>query len=78
MPLLSILIPAKGRPLYTRDAVFSAIHQDFDDFDVTLSNNGADPAVKAAVGEFMGDPRFHYIEQPIDLEMSEHWDVASR
>jgi len=78
MPLLSILIPAKGRPDTTRDAVFSAIHQNFDDFDVTLSNNGADPAVKAAVAEFMCDPRFHYIEQRDVLDMPSHWDLASR
>lgn len=78
MPLISVLIPAKGRPNYTRDAVFSAMRQNFDDFDVTLSNNGADPAVKVAVAEFMGDPRFHYIEQPSVLEMSSHWDIANR
>jgi hypothetical protein len=78
MPLMSIVIPAKGRPVHTRNSVFSAIHQDFDDFDVTLSNNGADPALRAAVAEFMGNPRFHYIEQPSVLDMPTHWDLASR
>jgi len=78
MPLFSILIPGKGRSLYTRDAVYSAMHQDFDDFDVTLSNNGADPEVKAAVAEFTVDPRLHYIEQPSVLDMPSHWDLASR
>jgi hypothetical protein len=77
-PLFSIVIPAKGRPHYTWDAVFSAMHQDFDDFDVTLSNNGADPSVKAAVAEFMADPRFRYIEQPSVLDMALHWEMASR
>ena len=78
MPLFSILIPTKGRPLYARDAVLSVFHQDFDDVDVTLSNNGADPATKAALAEFMGNPRFHYIEQPDVLDMPTHWEVACR
>jgi Cephalosporin hydroxylase/Glycosyl transferase family 2 len=78
MPLISILIPAKGRPLYARDAAFSAIRQNFDDFDVTFSNNGAEPAVKAAVAEFASDPRFHYIEQPSVLDMPSHWDLANQ
>jgi Glycosyl transferase family 2 len=78
MPKFSVLIPAKGRPIYTRDAVLSILRQDFGDFDVTLSNNGADPEVKAMTAEFMGDPRFHYIEQPNLLPMPMHWNVASR
>jgi len=54
------------------------MHQNFDDFDVTFSNNGAEPAVKAAVAEFTADPRFHYIEQPSVLDMPSHWDLANR
>lgn len=78
MPLISIVIPAHGRSLYTRDAVFSVLHQDFDDFDLTLSNNGGSPDVKRGVAEFMADPRFHYIEQPNLLNMPLHWEIASR
>jgi Glycosyl transferase family 2 len=78
MSRMSIVIPAKGRPHYTRNAVFSVMRQDFDDFDVTLSNNGADPAVKAAVAEFIGNPRFHYIEHANVLDMPSHWELASR
>jgi hypothetical protein len=78
MPLFSVFIPATGRPQYARDAAFSVMNQNFDDFDVTFSNNGADPAVKTAVAEFTADPRFHYLEQPNVLNMPTHWETASR
>lgn len=78
MPMFSIAIPAKGRPEYSRDAVFSVMNQDFEDFEVIFSNNGADPAVKAAVADFIDDPRFVYVEQPAVLNMPVHWEVASR
>ena len=76
MPFFSIVVPAMGRPLHTREAAFSALHQDFGDFNVILSNNGADPEVKAAVSDFLEDPRFRYIEQPNVLPMPVHWDRA--
>ncbi len=78
MPSFSIVIPAKGRPAYTHDAVFSALRQDFDEFDVTLSNSGADPAVRDAIKKFKNEPRFNYIEQPNALNMSSHWEAATK
>lgn len=78
MPLLSILVPAKGRPRYAFEAVYSIVHQDFEDFEILFSNNGANPAVKSAISDFIRDPRFRYIEQQEVLDMPSHWDRISR
>lgn len=75
MSFFSIIIPALGRPEYTRDTVLSIMLQDYDDFEVLLSNNGADPSVKAAVEDILVDPRFRYTEQPVTLAMPTHWNL---
>ena len=38
-PYFSILIPTRGRPDLLRDAVVSALFQDFDNFEVVVSDN---------------------------------------
>lgn len=75
MPFFSIIVPALGRPKYTRDTVLSILLQDYDDFEVLLSNNGADPSVKAAVEDIIADPRLRYVEQPETLAMPTHWNL---
>ena len=75
MPFFSLIVPAMGRPAYTRDTVKSILLQNFDDFEIIFSNNGGSPEVKDAVADFMEDPRFHYLEQPKVINMPSHWDL---
>lgn len=74
----SILIPAKGRPSYLRDAIQSALLQDDVIADVLVSNNGADPELRDVVARFTTHKNLRYVEQPSILNMPVHWETASR
>jgi len=77
MPFFSILIPAKGRPDYLREAIKSVLFQGFTRFELLVSNNGSDKAIREVVEEFEGDDRIEYLEQKNLLNMPEHWEVIS-
>lgn len=74
----SILIPAKGRPSYLRDAIQSVLLQDDVVADVLVSNNGADPELRDVVARFGRHKNLRYVEQPSVLNMPVHWETASR
>jgi Glycosyl transferase family 2 len=76
--LLSIVIPARLRPGLLRDAVLSTLNQDHGDFELLVSNNGADADVRAAVAPFLADPRIRYVEQRDVLDMVTHWERVTR
>jgi hypothetical protein len=78
MPLLSIVIPARLRPGFLRDAILSTLDQDHGDFELVVSNNGADADVRDAVSPFLTDPRVRYLEQPDVLDMVSHWERVTR
>lgn len=77
IPYFTVLLPAKGRPGLVRDALVSVLEQSYRDFEVIISNNGADPAVRAAIADKLEDPRVRYIEQQKVLPMPEHWEQIS-
>jgi len=74
----SVLIPAKGRPEFLRQAIMSVLLQDFDNFELIISNNGGDQRLRDIVQEFGQDPRLKYMEQENVLNMPAHWETISR
>ena len=78
MPLLSIVIPAMSRASLLQDSIASTLNQDYGDFELIVSNNGADADVRAAVSPFLADPRLRYVEQPDVLDMVTHWERVTR
>lgn len=76
-PTFTILLPAKGRPELVVDAITSVIGQTFGDFEIIVSNNGADPRVREAIRPALHDPRVRYYEQPQLLPMPTHWERIS-
>ena len=77
VPTFSILLPAKGRPDLVRDALLSLLEQSYHSFEIILSNNGADKAVREAVADKLSDPRIQYLEQADVLPMPQHWEQIS-
>lgn len=77
-PTFSILLPAKGRPELVPDALVSVLEQSFEDFEVIVSNNGGDTAVRDALVDLCCDQRVRYVEQQRVLPMPEHWEHLSR
>jgi glycosyltransferase involved in cell wall biosynthesis len=74
-PAFSVLIPAKGQPDLVPDALISILRQTFTDFEVIVSNNGADPQVCDALSHLLSDSRVRYLEQAEVVPMPKHWGV---
>ena len=77
-PFFSIVVPTRGRPKYLRDAVVSALKQDFEDFEVVVSDNFNDGQTQALLGEFVVDRRFRCVRTEQLLNMPEHWEFATQ
>lgn len=75
MPLFSIIIPTRQRAHLLRYALQSALDQTFSDFEIIVSNNGADPATEQVVAE-LRDSRVKYYFTDEVLSMPEHWEFA--
>jgi len=77
-PFFSILIPTRGRPDLLRDTLDSALFQDFDDFEVVVSNNCNDDRTQKVLDEYRDHYRLRCIRPERFLSMPEHWEFASR
>lgn len=77
-PFFSILIPTRGRPDLLRDALASALFQDFDDFEVVVSDNCNDDRTQKTLNEFRHHDRLRCIRSERLLPMPDHWEFASR
>lgn len=61
-PMVDIGIPTHGSPDYLDEAVQSVLHQTFDSWRLTVSENGAGSAeIKAILEPYLADPRVHHV-----------------
>jgi len=77
-PFFSILIPTRGRPDLLRDALVSALFQDFDDFEVVVSDNYNDDRTQKVLDEFRHHGRLKCIRSNHLLPMPQHWEFVSQ
>lgn len=77
-PFFSILIPTFRRPDLICVAIESVLRQNYDDFEVLVSNNGACSKTRDSVALYLGDHRVNYIENDVVLSMVSHWDKITR
>ncbi len=77
-PFFSIVIPTRGRPELLRDALASALFQDFDDFEVVISDNCNDDRTQKVLDEFHSHDRLRCIRPERLLPMPDHWEFASK
>lgn len=76
-PFFSVVIPTRSRPVLLRDALWSAAHQDFPDYEVIVSDNFNDESTRQAAAPFLDDPRVRYVRTEADLPMPAHWEWAT-
>lgn len=76
-PYFSIIIPTRNRPHLLRDAIASALWQDFHDFEVVVSDNFNDERTQVVLDEFLGDPRLRVVRTERLLPMPAHWEFAT-
>ena len=77
-PFFSILIPTRGRPDLLRDALMSALFQDFDNFEVVVSDNCNDNRTQEVLDDFRDHGRLRCIRPERLLSMPDHWEFASQ
>ncbi|MBT8593857.1 glycosyltransferase family 2 protein [Polynucleobacter paneuropaeus] len=73
-PYFSILVPCFKRPEYAREALYSILAQTYSNYEVVISNNGADGEVRKSVIDLAGDKRVRYVESAAVLSMPDHWE----
>lgn len=77
-PLFSILLPTRGRAQLLQHALLSVQAQDFDDYEVIVSDGSADVTAESAYWTRCWpqlDGRFHY-RRAGDVWMAENWQQA--
>lgn len=77
VPFFSIVIPTRNRPKLFRDALQSALLQDFDDFEVIVSDNSTDQDTQVVIREFRNHPRLSVCRPDQHLSMPKHWEFAT-
>jgi len=71
----SILLPTRNRLEYLRLAVTSVLRQDFDDWEIVISDNCSEDDLAGYVGE-LADPRIVYTRAERSIPVTENWNRA--
>jgi glycosyltransferase involved in cell wall biosynthesis len=74
-PLFSVVIPTRNRAHLLRDAIQSVLGQDFDDYELIVSDNCSRDDTAEVVRE-VGGERARYVRPPGSLSMPDHWEFA--
>jgi hypothetical protein len=74
-PLFSIVIPTRDRPLLLRYALDSALAQDFDDYEIVVSDNSSNEDTRILLEE-RASQRVRYVRTPRPLSMTDSWEFA--
>src|SRR5258705_9700603 len=74
-PFFSIVIPTRNRAHLLRYALQSALNQDFDDYEIIVSDNCSEDNTAQVVKEAPGD-LIRYVRPEKSLSMPDHWNFA--
>jgi glycosyltransferase involved in cell wall biosynthesis len=74
-PFISVVIPTRNRGHLVRDAIWSVLWQDFDDYELIVSDNCSADGTAEAVRE-AGGARARYVRPESVLSMPDHWEFA--
>jgi hypothetical protein len=74
-PRISIVIPTRDRPGTLGFALRTCLTQDFEDFEVVVSDNCSPPTTREVVESF-ADPRIKYVRAPNPLAMTDSLEFA--
>lgn len=77
-PFFSIVIPTKNRPEYLKDSIQSVLLQDFDDYELIVSDNFNDEHTQRLIAEFGDYDRFFSFRTDKELNMIDHWEFATK
>lgn len=77
MPTFSILIPTRNRACLLKDCLQTAIAQDFDDYEIVVSDNNSQDDTKTVVKGYMGQSdKIRYVNPGRDLSMCDNFEFV--
>ena len=76
-PFFSIVIPTKNRPEYLRQSIQSVLLQDFDDYELIISDNFNETPTEKVLEEFRSHSKVRVFRTPKELSMIDHWEFAT-
>lgn len=74
-PHMTVIIPTRERAQTLRETLKTCIAQDYDKFQIIVSDNCSEDDTAAVVKGF-SDPRIRYIKTNMRLSMSRNWEFA--
>lgn len=77
-PFFSIVIPTKNRPDYLRDSIQSVLLQNFEDFELIVSDNFNEQLTQDVISEFSDHPKFKSYRTSEEMNMINHWEFATK
>lgn len=75
MPRVSVCIPAYRQPIYFARALRSVLEQQFDDFEVVVTDDSPDDEIQSVVTD-AADSRVVYIRNAVRLGSPANWNAA--
>ncbi len=76
-PYYSIVVPTRNRPNLFLQTVDSIVRQDFDDYEVIVSDNSSDSRTGDAFAALDFSSKFKYFRPEAELSMPDHWEFAT-
>ena len=77
MPFISVVIPTRNRAHLLRYALQSVVTQDWDDFEIIVSDNDSSDNTRQVVERY-ADKRIRYVRTDKYLYLYDHWNFAFR
>jgi len=78
IPRVSICIPTYRQVDYLQETLRSVQVQDFEDYELIISDDSPDDTVQQLVASFGFDDRLRYYRNPVALGSPENWNAAVR
>jgi glycosyltransferase involved in cell wall biosynthesis len=75
MPKFSIIVPTKNRSKYLHYTLKSIVEQNFNDFEIVVSDNFSQDETKEIVDKFK-DPRIKYFRTNSELNRTDSWNFG--
>jgi GT2 family glycosyltransferase len=77
-PFFSIVIPTRNRPSLFEDALRSVIHQNFNDFEIVISDNSTNNETQNIIAKYNNQTKLKVYKPDVELNMLNHWEFASK
>lgn len=77
-PLFSIVLPTKNRPELLQDAILSVLFQNFDNYELIVSDNSTNNISERLVSKFLNYKQLKYLHPRTEMNMPSHFEWATK